>query len=241
MGSPKSYSYSSNTKSLIFIILNKYENHYFSNFVTVSYITGQAQIILTSQLVDSILNFTAVKAIELKLPALEIIKFTQNPKRQNVLIASQTYLTTRKDIPKEAYIYSNNGYIVFLVFNNVNMDSDLYGLLIKNTESRYSAILDSIKFRPYNSTGLVPLRLTLDVIKIRRCWFNNFYYTLRFTKIFPASKAPKELFPVEKITDGGYMPDPPDRFIYNNKGEILEYYSKQLIPKKPVKIKIKKK
>lgn len=209
-------------------------------FVTVSCITGHAQIFLTSQLVDSILNLTVAKAVELKLPALEIIKFTQNPKKKNVLIASQTYLTIRKDVPKEAYIYSKNGYIVFLVFNNVMMDSDLYGLLIKNTESRYSAILDSIKFRPYNSTGLVPLRLTLDVIKIRKHWFNNYCYTLKFTKIFPASKATKEIFPVENISDGGYMPDPPYRFIYNSKGEIDEYYSKQLIPKKPVKIRLKK-
>ncbi|HPG33441.1 MAG TPA: hypothetical protein PLM34_06275 [Lentimicrobium sp.] len=208
-------------------------------FTSFSTIASQAQIILTSQLLDSILSYTAVKEIELKLPAIEIIKFSQSTKNKNTLVATQTYLTIRKDVPKEAYIYSNNGYIVFLVFNNVNMDSNLYGLLIKNTESRYSAILDSIKFRTYNSTGLVPLRLTLDVIKIRRCWFNNYNYTLKFTKIFPASKAPKELLPVEKITDGGYMPDPPDRFIYNNKGEILEYYSNQLIPKKPVKIKIK--
>lgn len=208
-------------------------------FTLASFVTVQAKIILTTQLLDSILSHTVVKQTDTKMPSIDIIKFSNSSKNNNELIASITYLTIRPDIPKDAYLYLHNGYRVFLVFNNIYISSDLFDVLIKNTESRYTDILDSLKFWHSNRIGLVPLRIAIDVVSIKKCWHNQFHYKLRYSKIFPAGKTPKELLPVEKISDGGYEPDPPSKIFYNWKGEMLEKYKKSLIPKKPVIIKLK--
>jgi hypothetical protein len=100
--------------------------------------------------------------------------------------------------------------------------------------------LDSLKIRKEAMSGVVPLRLTINFITIKKKCLSGNRYRLTFEKIFPASSAPKELWPVEVFTDGQYMVDPPYEFLYNYKGEMLEEYKELLIPQKPKTIKLKK-
>ena len=205
-----------------------------------SFTSVSSQVVISKKLADSIIKQLIDKSDSSFLSDLDVIKFTQYPELRRKLFLTQTFVSNRNDIPDNSYLYLNNGYNVLIVFNNSIIFSDLQNLLIKKSDSRFTQILDSLKIRKEAMSGVVPLRLSMDFITIKKRCLSGNSYKLTFEKIFPASSAPKELWPVDSFTDGQYMVDPPYKFLYDNKGEMLEKYKKQLIPRKPLKIKLKK-
>jgi hypothetical protein len=203
-----------------------------------SSLTGQ--IILTKPLIDSLVYETVTKSKNPHFADLDVIKFTQYSDRGKEMVISKTIISNRIDIPSNSHIYVSNGYIVLLRFNNIYLHSGLLEIMIDRTDDRFVKTLDSIKFPRIAKSGIVYERLFLDVITIKKRCFTSNQYKLTFEKIFPASLAPKELWPVESFTDGQYMVDPPYEFIYNSKGEMLEEYKELIIPQKPKTIKLRK-
>lgn len=201
--------------------------------------TSNSQILLTKPLLDSVLSKTLMPTNS-KTPFLEVFKFSSECFIKEKMIISKVFITNRTDIPLSSSLYYSNGYYILVLFDNCFLSSGLMREMINKTNPKYYGILDSIKFPNEAKSGIVWDRLFLDIITLKRALCSKRKYTLKFTKVFPASIAPKELMPLETFSDGQYMVNPPYKFIYNNKGEMLEVYKKQLIPNKPVKIRMKK-
>lgn len=201
--------------------------------------TLNAQIMLTEPLLDSVLSKTLIPS-KSNTPFIEVFKFSGECYSQEKVIISKVFITNRTDIPEGSSLYYSNGVYILVLFDNCFLSSGLMREMIKKTNPKYYSILDSIKLPNEAMSGIVWDRLFLDIITLKRAPCSKRKFTLKFTKIFPGSIAPKELMPVETFSDGQYMVNPPYEFIYNNKGDMLEVYRKQLVPNKPVKIRMTK-
>lgn len=196
-----------------------------------------AQIPLNKSLIDTIIcNHTSKE--NHPISSLDVYKFFSYHHKKNTLCISNVTIYNRSDIPLDSYLYHSNGCVILVLFENCIIDADLLKDLTNESEPEFNHILDSLKLPVFANYSIVWDRLYLEVLTVKKCRFSKYNFKIVFEKIFPASLAPKEFLPVTDFSDGHYMVSPPYGFIYDNKGEILEIYKKQLIPKKPAKIRL---
>ncbi|KAF0204071.1 MAG: hypothetical protein FD170_760 [Bacteroidetes bacterium] len=198
-----------------------------------------AQIPLNKSLIDNIINNNTLKENH-PISSINVYKFINYHHKTNAFNVSKVTIYNRTDIPLNSYLYNSNGCFVLILLDDCFINSDMLKDLTRQSEPEFKQILDSLKLPDFAKNGIVWDRLYLEVLTVKKCRLSRNRFKIIFKKIFPAGLAPRELMPVINFSDGQYMVNPPYEFIYDNKGEMLEVYKKQLIPKKPVKIRLKK-
>jgi hypothetical protein len=198
-----------------------------------------AQIPLNKSLIDNIISNPTAKEND-PISSINVYKFINYHHKTNAFNVSKVTIYNRTDIPMNSYLYNSNGCFVLVLFENCFINSDLLKDITSESAPEFKQILDSLKLPDFAKNGIVWDRLYLEVLTVKKCRFSKYKFKVVFEKIFPASLAPKELMPVINFSDGHYMVNPPYEFIYDHSGEMLEVYKNQLIPKKPVKIRLKK-
>ncbi|MDO9510831.1 MAG: hypothetical protein Q7J34_03655 [Bacteroidales bacterium] len=202
---------------------------------------AQAQIILTTELVDSLICKISKCPISHELiNSRYIIKFVGFADNKNRIFLSETDLINRQDIPEEALIYVNDFDLYFVIIKDVDIDSCFQKRLISQNDIRFVHALDSIKFGQIYISGIVTVRNPLIVYQIKRRCLSRHTFIITSKKYFPYLSAPEIFIPAKKISDD-HMYDKIEAWYYDIWGKLNKEYYDAMKPGEKMTLKMRKK
>lgn len=204
---------------------------------------SMAQIILSNELLDSLISNTVVRSKYNKSQTFifpdfpSIIKLSNFNNSLYSFYTSSTTIYVRAEIPKNSRIYLHNKRVYFIILDSLPADTNLHNKLLCSESVYYNQILDSIEM-PYRAIkGLIISRQKLVVYKVKRRTYckNNFVITSE--AYIPYSSAPKHFQPINDYSDHGKI----SLFYYGNRMRLKEEYFNDLKPIKPIKFRLSRK
>lgn len=202
-----------------------------------------AQIQLTVPLLDSLIAKSESSKLTL-VSSLRVLNIASFPDRKNTLYFSETPLKNSIDITEDMSLYINASDMFLVLFKGVSIDSSLSKKLVPFGDERFNMALDSIKFRNHNlrDDGVVVIRLSLRVYKIKRKFLNKSTYIISSRNYIPYLSAPEILIPLKRVSDG-HISNEIDMFFYEGYGKtrkLNKKYYEEVKPGKKIILRMKK-
>lgn len=202
--------------------------------------TLNAQIVLTSALVDSIssklypivnpVNYANFRSIR---------NFATLERQKNSLYVSSASINWRQDIHEDMMIYISGERLIFIKLRNVEAASGLLSRLIKYDDPSFEKALDSIKFRKEPFSGLVSIRSPLEVFRIRRKLLSRNTYVITSKKYIPYLSAPEEFIPLKNFAESRESTEI-EAWYYDVFGKLNQRYYDDMKPREKIILRMPK-
>lgn len=209
--------------------------------VLINNLVAQAQIRLTSALVDSI-----ICNLELCEPRTGItnsrllLNFVSLSNQKNSIYYSSTLVVSRQDINENMMIYINDIDLYFVKVKNVLLDSGLQDRLIPYNDIKFDQAIDSIKFRQTPFSGVHAVRSPLVVYRIKQRCFSKNTFIISSRSYIPYLSAPEIFIPLKEVSDG-ILSDEIEPWYYDAFKNLNKRYYEDMKPREKMILRMQRK